>query len=107
MTSEALTGEELVRNWTGRSLCVYRDGVSGWWCHEMWGKRTSSTLPLPLSLMLRANESSRPVAGSVRVRKAWCGRLGFLPSTVVRTIFKVSWAPRTTGFSSGDLGLNL
>lgn len=33
--------------------------------------RTSSVLPLPVSLMMKGKASSAPVAASCRVRKAW------------------------------------
>lgn len=70
-------------------------------------ERTSSTFPLPLSLMLNGKDSSRPVLGSCTVRNAWCGRFGDESSLVVRTIFRVSVAPRETSCDSGDFGENL
>jgi hypothetical protein len=57
---------------------------------------TTSTLPLPLSLMLNGNDSSSPVAGSWSVRKAWCGFLPVLPSVAVRTILRVLVDDRLT-----------
>lgn len=68
---------------------------------------TSSTLPLPLSLTLNAYDSSRPVFCSVRVKKAWCGRLAFLPSVVVRIIFRVSEAPSGISVDRGASALSL
>lgn len=68
---------------------------------------TRFTLPFPLSFTLKRNDSSTPVVGSVRVRKAWCGLVAFLPSTVVSWSFSVSVAPSETDFDSGDVGLSL
>jgi hypothetical protein len=58
-------------------------------------------------LTLSTNDSSSPLAGSVRVRKAWCGRFAVFPSTVVRSTFSESVAPRVTVFESGDVALSL
>lgn len=68
---------------------------------------TSETLPLPLSLTLSTNDSSSPLAGSVRVRKAWCGRFAVFPSTAVSSTFSASVAPSVTAFESGDVALSL
>ena len=68
---------------------------------------TRSTFPLPLSFTLSTNDSSKPVVGSVRVRKAWCGRLAVFPSTVVRSSFNESDAPNDTDLLSGVEGLSL
>lgn len=68
---------------------------------------TRLKLPFPLSLTLRRNDSSTPVVGSVRVRKAWWGRVAFFPSTVVSWSFSESVAPRDTDFESGDVALSL
>lgn len=95
---EALSGLELVRNWNGRSLgdcqangiCQPEAPVheKGHVCSTArWDIRTMSTFALPLSLMLNANDSSKPVSTSCRVRKAWCGLLPVLPSCAVRTTF--------------------
>lgn len=71
---------------------------------------TTSTLPFPFSLTLKGNDSSRPVVGSWKVRKAWLGRFPDLFSVVVRTILRVSDAPnemslerRLPGESLGDV----
>lgn len=58
--------------------------------------RTTSTLPLPLSLRVNGNDSSSPVEGSWSVRNAWCGFLPVLPSVVVRTILRLSDPDRLT-----------
>jgi hypothetical protein len=68
---------------------------------------TRFTLPFPLSFTLNTNDSSRPVVGSVNVRKAWCGRFAVFPSTVVRTSFSESLAPSSTVFARGAEGFSL
>ena len=57
--------------------------------------------------MLKIKDSSRPEASSVSVRNAWCGRLAFFPSVVVRIILRVSAALRGISLDSGELTLNL
>lgn len=69
--------------------------------------RTKSTFALPLSLTLSTNDSSKPVAGSVNVRNAWCGRLAVFPSMVVRMSFSESVAPNDTDLARGAVALNL
>lgn len=68
---------------------------------------TKETLPLPLSLTVRTKDSSSPLVGSVKVRKAWCGRFAVVPSTVVRSIFSESVAPSDTVFARGLVALSL
>ena len=68
---------------------------------------TRETLPLPLSLTLSTNDSSNPLAGSVRLRKAWCGRFAVVPSTVVRSSFNESVAPSVTVLARGLVALSL
>lgn len=104
--SEARRGVVVVWNWMGRSLYAW-DGLLEWVGDGEEEGRTTSTLPLPVSLTCSANESSRPDAGSVRVRKAWCGRLAVLPSRAVRRILRVSVVPRVTGLLSGVEGVSL
>lgn len=72
-----------------------------------WCDVTTSTLPLPLSFTLNGNDSSRPVVGSWRVRKAWCGFFPVLPSVAVRTIFSVSEAGSVMAEVMGDEGDSL
>jgi hypothetical protein len=62
---------------------------------------------LPLSFKFNTHDSSRPVVGSVNVRKAWCGRFAVFPSTVVRSSFSESLAPNDTDLPSGVDGLSL
>jgi len=69
----------------------------------MLTERTTSTLPLPLSFKLNGNDSSRPVVGSCRVRKAWCALLPVLPSVAVRTILRESEDERVRAVVSGEL----
>jgi len=69
--------------------------------------RTRETLPLPLSLTVSTKTSSSPLTGSVRARKAWCGRFAVFPSTVVRSSFNESVAPRDTVFARGVVALSL
>jgi hypothetical protein len=92
---EARAGWEEVRNWNGRSFWVCGKQMLAacylfGWLHLSLSQLTTSTLPLPLSLMLNGNDSSRPLAGSWSVRKAWCGFLPVLPSVAVRMILRVS-----------------
>lgn len=87
-------------------LWLLVDGILIVVCNVLPG-RTISTLPLPLSFRLKRNESSSPVLESWRVRKAWCARLGVLPSVVVRTILRVSDGPNDTSLESGEAEENL
>lgn len=66
----------------------------------MVGARTSSTLPLPFSLIVNANEISKPVTDSARRRKAWCEGLAVLPSFTVRSNFNVSDEPKLMGLDN-------
>lgn len=75
--------------------------------HPLDCAHTRFTLPFPLSFTLNTNDSSRPVVGSVNVRKAWCGRFAVFPSTVVRTSFSESLAPNSTVFARGVEGFSL
>ena len=68
---------------------------------------TTSTLPFPFSFKLKGNDSSSPVAGSCRVKNAWCGRLPALSSVVVRTILRLSEAGRVMAELSGEVGDSL
>jgi hypothetical protein len=57
--------------------------------------------------MFKTYDSSRPVVGSVKVRKAWCGRFAVFPSTAVRSSFRLSPAPSDTDFANGEEGFSL
>lgn len=74
---------------------------------QLSGALTRETLPLPLSLTVKTNDSSSPLTGSVKVRNAWCGFFAVFPSTVVRSSFNESVAPRETVLARGAEALSL
>ena len=69
---------------------------SGGWGMNGWIDltRTISTTAFPVFLTVRGKGTSRPVEGSRRTRKAWCGRAGLEPSLAVRETFSDSVRPR-------------
>lgn len=83
----------------------------GWFLHPGGGvgggKLTSSTFPFPLSLIAIAKDVSRLLAGSLTLRKAWCGCFGLRSSLVVIRTFSVSDEPSMMGFESDFFGANL
>lgn len=98
-------GEELM----GQVFVGLRELLAG---HRVFGRRrvcvrTMSSLPLPVSLMLKAKASWRLLFCSLRVRNAWCGLFPLRPSVVVRTILRVSAAERVTAEERGDVGESL
>lgn len=68
---------------------------------------TRSTFPFPLSFTLITKDSSNPVVGSVKVRKAWCGRFAAPPSRVVRVSLNESVPLSDTDLANGLFGLKL
>lgn len=60
----------------------------------------------PVVRVWRAKEVERPVAGSVRVRKAWWGREGVV-EVVVRESLRVPAGPRARGLARGLEGERL
>lgn len=104
-TIDALSDWLEVRNWLGRSFCVFEPlaGAS----LRGHGHHTTSTLPFPVSLTVSGKDSSSPVVGSSSVRKAWCGLLGVLSSVAVKRTLRVSVGPRERGVETAEDGVKL
>lgn len=66
-----------------------------------------STTPRPVSLSSRGKGASRPDSVSLRIKKAWCGRLALSPFLAVKMTLRVSLAPRERAVLRGDVALNL
>jgi hypothetical protein len=119
--------KDLLLERCGRTECADDDGGGNWLrgCEELVGQillclqslawsdgpkqapLTKETFALPLSFTLNTKDSSSPLVGSVKVRKAWCGRFAVCPSSVVRSSFSESVAPRDTDLASGFVALSL
>lgn len=96
-----------VGGWVGR----YDDdeGLDGMYVARYVGRgtHTISTTAFPLSLTIMGKGASRPVDGSRRTRKAWCGRLALPSSLAVRRTFNGSELLKGMVSVAGPVWVNL